>query len=274
MAGLDNGDQMGQLWALIQELSEQLNQNRNMSVSLLAQADKTKTQATHTQTGFVLRRFNTDKSIEEYEAELERMNASILAENRDLQYDNKQLNALIREYEQTLENVMSNFRNRAQDVQERELSLIREYEMKLLARQEEHVTQDLALSSSISESLVRLSNHLRQFLRSLQGEEPSRSSRIMDSADEEEGDFRDGWTSREAGTDQALEREIELARLERENGELRRMLGLIDAPSRSNTDPRGMPFDLARLEQSRPASAAKVGGGGVFSTYKPTRPLG
>jgi hypothetical protein len=42
MAVLESADQMGQLWALIQELSEQLNQNRSMSVSLLAQADKTK----------------------------------------------------------------------------------------------------------------------------------------------------------------------------------------------------------------------------------------
>jgi Mg2+ and Co2+ transporter CorA len=71
---------------------------------------------------------------EQYDAALERMTATIAAENRDLQYDNKQLNALIKEYEQTLENVMSayftliyrissltsligNFRNRAVRIQ-------------------------------------------------------------------------------------------------------------------------------------------------------------
>lgn len=35
------------------------------------------------------------------------------AENNTLINDNKQLNALIKEYEQTLENVMSTFRTRA-----------------------------------------------------------------------------------------------------------------------------------------------------------------
>ena len=46
-------------------------------------------------------------TLEEYDAELERMNASMIAENQALQHDNKQLNALIKEYEQTLENLMS-----------------------------------------------------------------------------------------------------------------------------------------------------------------------
>jgi len=41
------------------------------------------------------------------------MNASLSAENQTLQHDNKQLGVLIREYEQTLESVMSAFRRRA-----------------------------------------------------------------------------------------------------------------------------------------------------------------
>jgi hypothetical protein len=44
---------------------------------------------------------------EEYDAELERMNTSMITENQGLQHDNKQLNTLIKEYEQTLENLMS-----------------------------------------------------------------------------------------------------------------------------------------------------------------------
>ena len=44
---------------------------------------------------------------------MERMNAAMAAENQSLQYDNKQLNALIKEHEQTLDTVMSAFRNRA-----------------------------------------------------------------------------------------------------------------------------------------------------------------
>jgi prefoldin subunit 5 len=35
------------------------------------------------------------------------MNAAITQENQALQHDNKQLNALIKEYEQTLETLMS-----------------------------------------------------------------------------------------------------------------------------------------------------------------------
>lgn len=41
------------------------------------------------------------------------MNVSLAAENQTLQHDNKQLGVLIREYEQTLESVMSAFRRRA-----------------------------------------------------------------------------------------------------------------------------------------------------------------
>ena len=37
MAVLDTTDQMAQLWGLIQELSEQLNQNRSIAVSLHTQ---------------------------------------------------------------------------------------------------------------------------------------------------------------------------------------------------------------------------------------------
>ncbi len=52
-------------------------------------------------------------SPEEYDAELERMNSTMIAENLALQHDNKQLNALIKEYETTLETVMGLFRQRA-----------------------------------------------------------------------------------------------------------------------------------------------------------------
>lgn len=41
------------------------------------------------------------------------MNAAISAENQTLMNDNKQLNILIKEYEQTLENLMATFRTRA-----------------------------------------------------------------------------------------------------------------------------------------------------------------
>jgi hypothetical protein len=135
--------------------------------------------------------------------------------------------------------------------------------MKLLARQEEHASQDLSISSSVSESLVRLSDLLRQFLRSMGGEEPSSSSMAAPAAKNEDGDFRDAWTLQGPVADQAMEREIELARLEEENEELKRLLGLGAAASSSKfkTDSRPTPFDATRLglDQSRPASAAKIG---------------
>src|SRR5436190_1732956 len=100
------------------------------------------------------------------------------------------------------------------DVQEHELSLVRDYEAKLLVREEEAVTQDLATSTAVSQSLARLSHSLRHSLRSLGGEDPA-----DDGPPDEEpnASTAPGW---------ALEREVELARLEKENEMLRRMLGM------------------------------------------------
>jgi hypothetical protein len=170
--------------------------------------------------------------LEAFEAELERMNGAVSAENQGLQHDNKQLNTLIKEYEQTLETLMSAFRTRAvslhtwftfvanvcviqRDVQDHELSLIRDYEAKLLVQEEEDATQELVTSTAVSRSLARLSHSLRQLMRSLGGED------------------RDGEPSgegEEPDAEWALNRECELARLEKENENLRRMLGLPVVP--------------------------------------------
>ncbi|KAK1230704.1 hypothetical protein PQX77_006201 [Marasmius sp. AFHP31] len=231
----EGGDEITQLWGLITELSDQLNQNRNMSVSLFGTAGSVKSQALHSQTGFVLRRFNMDKTKEAYEAELERMNSAIAQDNLTLQHDNKQLNTLIKEYEQTMDTLMTQFRNKAQDVQEHELSLVREYETKLLALEETNATQELQGSTAISDSLARISRLLRQCLRVQGGEHvlEEHSSREKGSVEEELEQVtqslyeREPWLSRDATqAEWALEREIELARLEKENEELRRMIGL------------------------------------------------
>jgi len=271
MAVLDNNDQdLMQLWGLITELSEQLSRNRSTSVSLYGQAGNIKNQAVHSQTGFVFRRFNLDKT-KEYDAELEHMNTYMIAENQGLQHDNKQLNTLIKEYEQTLENLMSTFRNRAQDVQERELSLIREYETKLLARQEEDAAHDLASSTAVSETLRRVSYLLRQFLRTLGGEDLD----LLTTQPEDDED-RQSCNSILSG-DYALEREIELVRLEKENEELQRMMGLVAVqPRRSNSDARHTFEPPHRLGmQQRGLSTSRMGGAseavGPYGTYKRTR---
>jgi len=225
----NNDHDLMQLWSVITELGEQLSQNRAMSVSLYGLAGKIKTQAVNSQTGFVLRRFNMDKTKEEYDSELDNMNAAMMLENQGLQHDNKQLNALIKEYEQTLETLMSAFRNRAQDVQERELSLIREYEAKLLAREEENAEKELDASTAMSNSLVRLSHLLRQVLRVQNGEETESSPTRSENEEE-----REPWAATVA-SDYALERDIELARLEKENEELRRLVGLLPPQPRKDS---------------------------------------
>lgn len=123
---------INQLWATITELSNQFNKARSASVSLIEQTSSLRSQAVHSQSGFVLRRFNTHLSVgecplglefglwtdvvhvvDDYESALEKMNASLAAENASLVNDNKGLNGLIREYEQTLDTLMTNFRNKA-----------------------------------------------------------------------------------------------------------------------------------------------------------------
>jgi hypothetical protein len=211
---------MSQLWTLISELSEQLSQNRSLAVTLYSHADNVNSQAVHGQTGFVLRRYNSDKPKDVYEGELERMNTAMIADNHALQRDNKQLNALIKEYEQTLENVMAAFRNRAREVQEKELSLIRDFESRILSLHDEDSTKRLIASTAQSESLARLSRTFRQFIRSVGGEDLDRIQPNGTNAPEDLEPWSPGSSS-----DWSLERDCELSRLERENEELRRMLG-------------------------------------------------
>ena len=97
--------------------------------------------------------------------------------------------------------------------------MIREYEAKLLAREEENSKKDLDTSTAISHSLVRLSYLLRQVLRSQNGEDTE--------SETDDNENREPWTTVSASSDYALERDIELARLEKENEELRRLMGLL-----------------------------------------------
>lgn len=222
-----SGDsELVRLLNIIQELSEQLSQNRSLASSLYTATGTVKTQAAHSQTGFVLRRFNLDKTKEAYDAELQRMNVSLASDNQTLQHDNKQLGILIREYEQTLENVMSAFRTRARDVQEHELAFIRDYESKLLKKESENLLRALTTSTSESVSLGRMSDALRRLMRLLNGEDVS--SHSGSSSPDGSSSPADGVFEFDEGRrdDRALEQEIELARLQKENVILRRMLNL------------------------------------------------
>lgn len=161
------------IYGLLNELLEQLNANRQASIQLHSLAAGVKSQSIHSQTGYVLRRFNLDKTQEEYNAALERMNAQIFTENNALMNDNKQLGVLIKEYEQTLENVMTSFRVRANEVQQRELSIVRDYERKLLAIETAQLEASLSQQTTYSSSLGRAGELLRVLMRALGGEDPS-----------------------------------------------------------------------------------------------------
>ena len=52
-------------------------------------------------------------TLEVFESELERTNAQTIIENQTLVHENRQLSMLLKEYEQTLETVMTKFRGHA-----------------------------------------------------------------------------------------------------------------------------------------------------------------
>jgi hypothetical protein len=120
-----------------------------------------------------------------------------------------------------------------QDVQKRELSLIRYHEARLLAQEEENATKELVQMSTVSSSLARLSSLLRQVIVLQHGEDPE--------AFVGEGREKEDWAISGA-TEHSLERDIELARLEKENEELRRLIGALPPQPRkdNNSDFRPM----------------------------------
>lgn len=107
------------------------------------------------------------------------------------------------------------------EVQEKELSLVRDFESQILSLQDEDSTKRLIATTAQSESLARLSRSFRQFMRSVGGEDPDKT--LSNSVNTSE-DF-EPW-SPDSKTDWALERDCELSRLERENEELRRLLNV------------------------------------------------
>jgi hypothetical protein len=175
------------------------------------------------------------------------MNAAVAADNLALIHDNKQLNALIREYEATLETLMDQFRKRAvrpnyhisatqhphglhqYEVQMNELALVRAGEEQAIAREDGVLESSLAVSNQTSNAFTRVSQLLRQTMRSLAGEDlpnpPTSEAYAAYLEDSLPPGAEPGEWDAVARADWALERECELARLEDENRTLRRMLG-------------------------------------------------
>ena len=206
------------------------------------------------------------------------MNAQIIIENQTLLHENRQLTTLLKEYEGTMETIMAKFRNHAVRpilplyrslsecvlqlaAQEHELRITRHYEALLIARDAQSLTTDLTAASNHSQSLRRLCNNFRNLVRSMAGEEQQQLLQLSDvpfdnsllefNFEEIIQKLEDEGTAvyigEDAQEDWALEREVEISRLEKENEELRRMLGI---------DPRSMEEKGVILDQ---AEVARIG---------------
>ena len=101
------------------------------------------------------------------------------------------------------------------------MAVIRDFESRILSLQDEDSTKRLIASTAQSESLARLSRSFRQFMRSVGGEDADRTS----TNHSPKSDF-ESWSTVSSNAEWALERDCELARLEKENEELRKMLGV------------------------------------------------
>lgn len=129
--------------------------------------------------------------------------------------------------------------------QKHELTLTRHYEALLLSRDTQNLDDGLLTNTILSESLQRLAFYLRGLLKSMVGENSDTDhdgASLLEALDE-----RTGYLGAEGSQDWALERECEISRLEKENEELRRLLGIDDA----NMAALGVSVDPNRIESGR-----------------------
>lgn len=127
--------------------------------------------------------------------------------------------------------------------QRHELTLTQHYESLIMARETSLLQADLSSNSAVDNSIHRLGMNLRALLRNLAGEEgdPSEDPDAHLDAEGPGGD-EGGQTPGDdellemllGREDWALERESEVARLERENEALRRALGIDRASAETN----------------------------------------
>ncbi|CAG7846798.1 SubName: Full=Uncharacterized protein {ECO:0000313/EMBL:CCA70648.1} [Serendipita indica DSM 11827] len=233
----DIESELFRVWSLISELSDQLQENRMVTADLRAQADGLKERQGSTFGNWIP--FATT-TTEVFEEELEKLNSQFQTENQNLSNENKQLSVLVKEYEQTLESVMSKFRIHAHASQEHELALTRQYEQQIIARESNTLTHELEESAKISLGLARISAGLRMALRASAGEDV-------------DGTVADPSLPNASSDTHALERECELVRLERENEELRALLEL-----RDSKDTATLKEEIA--QETREAYARRTGG--------------
>ncbi|KAF8590225.1 hypothetical protein K439DRAFT_1404091 [Ramaria rubella] len=270
---MDNEREMLRLWNLVSEITEQLNQTRAITARLQSHAVQLHEQAGQVSDGATLRRFNTDLSKETFASELERYSVALIMENQSLLHENKQLTSLLQEYEQTLESVMNKFRGHSQAAQTHHLTLSRHYEA-LISRGEGDDASSVQGMDALH--LDALAVFVRRALRSLEGKDPLHEEQLEAEAqargEVEENEKLDEDVEWHGMGDWAEDRETEIKRLERENAELRRTLGITLEQERElglqDSDQR-TPLPSPSLDRppfSRPSSfrddRGRGGGGG------------
>lgn len=134
--------------------------------------------------------------------------------------------------------------------QQHELTLTRHYEGLILACDSQNQFNDLATETQTAVSLQRLAQSLRALYRSMTGEDPNSADENSEDTEVDIQSFIDTLSENAPPNfhdDWALERESEVARLEKENEELRRMLGIDPA----SLVEKGVTLDLDREESGR-----------------------
>ena len=109
-----------------------------------------------------------------------------------------------------------------------------------MTRETAAMDADLSINTRVAESLQRLSENLHSLLHSMAGEEPP-NTRAEGSEHAEEGQEELLERVFESQEDWGLEREAEIERLERENDELRKMLGIDKATAEEHGWTEGDP---------------------------------
>ncbi|KAF0552912.1 hypothetical protein C2G38_2144408 [Gigaspora rosea] len=130
---------------LTQELCSQLAVNREQVRRLQQQVDELKSRAEKYESP--LNRSNYKGPPFEAGTDIERQNAQLIYENRQLNEENSELLSIIKEYETTLQIVMKKFRIQSCEIQRSKLDMQRDYEALL---EEERATTSQVLSENVT----------------------------------------------------------------------------------------------------------------------------
>ncbi|KAH8099705.1 hypothetical protein BXZ70DRAFT_1065230 [Cristinia sonorae] len=295
----DEMDKFATLVDLLQQLIDQNEYNRKMCASLTTLAVEVKTQAVEAAAVTPLHRVNVDLSKEVFESELERTNAQAVIENHSLLHENRQLSVLLKEYEQTMDTVMAKFRSHALAASQHEQTLVRHYE-KLMQSRETSPQSDPSNNTNIAISVHRLADLLRALTRSMAGDEAPESHQpqqlqpkpLPSSSTYPPNPYGQSTTTTSSPPpppdsssdppnaiddtialldsllgdqeDWAHERETEIQRLERENDELRKRLGIDAGTAQRNgwLEDEARDLLLSRYTPIHPHGGGGGGGGG------------